>query len=263
MQILPHSARRKGVTADVERNSLLLALPAGEYEQVVAHATTVPLRVRQDIIVPGAPVRYVYFPQSGLLSIVNDMVEHNATIEVGVIGREGMAGLSLFHASAIQPMRVLVQVAGEAKRISAEAFTTLLAGDVPKLKSVLHLFTLAVMNQASQQAACNRLHSLEERCAKWLLTTHDNMESPELPLTQEFLAVMLGVRRPGVTVAAQTLQLAGLIRYRRGRINITDRHGLEELSCECYRRIRDDYERLLGDLMVPAAGLRAVVARIA
>ncbi|MGI9139945.1 MAG: Crp/Fnr family transcriptional regulator [Gemmatimonadaceae bacterium] len=263
MQTRPQQPRRHGEASSAERNSLLLSLPPEEYEKVIVRATTVPLKVREDLITAGEPVRYVYFPQSGLLSIVNDMKADDMSIEVGVIGREGMAGLSLFHGSDTQPMRVLVQVAGEAKRISAADFIELLEGEMPQLKANIHLFTLAVLNQASQQAACNRLHSLEERCAKWLLTTHDNMESPELPLTQEFLAVMLGVRRPGVTVAAQTLQLAGLIRYKRGRINITDRRGLEELSCECYRRIREDYERLLGDFMIPAAGLRAVVARTA
>lgn len=251
MQTRPQQPRRDGELGSVERNSLLRALPPAEYEKVMACATTVPLRLREDVIEAGEPVRYVYFPESGMLSIVKDMEDGHTSIEVGVVGREGMAGLSLFHGSATQPMRVLVQVAGEARRLTAEGFTALLADDTPTLRSVLHLFTLAVVDQASQQAACNRLHSLEQRCAKWLLTTHDHMEGQDLPLTQEFLSIMLGVRRPGVTVAAQALQAAGLIRYKRGHITIADRGGLEKIACECYRRIREDYEKLLGDVMVP------------
>lgn len=233
-----------------ERNSLLRSLSPEDYEKVMEHAITVPLRLKQDLVEPGEPMRYAWFPQSGMLSIVNDMDDGKTSIEVGVIGREGVAGLALFHGRKTQPLRILVQVAGEAKRVPAEAFESAIE-DAPTLRSVLHTYTLALMNQAGQQVACNRLHSLEQRCAKWLLTTHDHMDAPELALTQEFLAIMLGVRRPGVTVAAQTLQDAGLIRYRRGRITVTDRRGLEKIACECYRRIREDYEQLLGDFMIP------------
>lgn len=235
-----------------ERNSILRAIPREEYDRFVADATTVPLRLRQDIIEPQEPIRYVHFPQSGMLSIVNDMRDDNTSIEVGVCGREGFAGVSLLHGIDTQPFRVLVQVAGEGKRISTEAFLSVLE-EAPTLTAMLHRYANALMNQASQQAACNRLHSLEQRCAKWLLTTHDHMSSSELPLTQEFLALMLGVRRPGVTVAAQALQDAGLIRYKRGRIALTDREGLEKVACECYDRIREDYEKLLGEFMVPRA----------
>lgn len=247
---------RNPLSADgpaVERNSLLLALPHGEYERIAARLTRVPMRARHDLVEPNERIPYVYFPQSGMLSIVNDMHDRETSIEVGVIGREGMTGLWLFHGSSVQPLRILVQVAGEAKRMSAEGFTTLLEEDMPVLRSTLQLYTLAVLDQASQQAACNRLHSLEQRCAKWLLTTHDHMESAELPLTQELLSTMLGVRRPGVTVAAQALQDAGLISYRRGRIRIVDRIGLEKLACECYGRVRAEYERLLGPEMIPSA----------
>ena len=235
-----------------EKNSILRALTPDDHARVMEHATSVPLRLRQDLIEPNEPIRYVWFPQSGMLSLVNDMEDGKTTIEVGVMGREGVAGLTLFHGAKTQPCRVLVQVAGEAKRVPAEAFQEL-AKELPALEKILHTYTLALMNQASQLVACNRLHSLEQRCAKWLLTTHDHLDSQELPLTQEFLAIMLGVRRPGVTVAAQTLQDAGLIKYRRGRIAITDRRGLEMVACECYGRIRADYERLLGDVMIPRA----------
>lgn len=239
-----------------ERNSLLRALSPEDYAKVMELATTVPLRLRHDLVEPGEEMRYAWFPQSGMLSLVNDMSDGKTSIEVGVIGREGMAGLALFHGRETQPMRVLVQVAGEAKRIPADAFKSIIR-NASTLRDVLHRYTLALLNQAGQQVACNRLHSLEQRCAKWLLTTHDHMDAQELPLTQEFLAIMLGVRRPGVTVAAQTLQDAGLIRYRRGRITITDRRGLELIACECYGRIREDYEQLLGDFMVPPAAASA------
>lgn len=249
--------------AALERNSLLRALSPEDYAKLMEYAITVPLRLRQDLIEPGEVVRYAWFPQRGLLSIVNDMNDGKTTIEVGVIGREGVAGLALFHRRETQPQRVMVQVAGEAKRIPADNFRAVIR-QAPTLRNVLHSYTLALLNQAGQQAACNRLHSLEQRCAKWLLTTHDHMDAQELPLTQELLAIMLGVRRPGVTVAAQSLQDDGLIKYRRGRIAITDRRGLEQVACECYGRIRADYERLLGDFMIPpGSGLHERPFRVA
>lgn len=233
-----------------EKNSLLRALAPADYTKLMQHAATVPLRLKQDLIEPGEPIRYVWFPQSGMLSVVNDLEDGKTSIEVGVIGREGMVGLTLFHGHNTQPCRIMVQVAGEATRVPAEAFEAAVH-EGPSLRKTLHTFSVALSNAASQQVACNRLHTLEQRCAKWLLTTHDHMDSRELPLTQELLAVMLGVRRPGVTVAAQELQDSGLIKYRRGRISITDRRGLEDIACECYARIRADYERLLGSLMIP------------
>lgn len=247
MQISPKSDQSQPA---VERNSLLRALSPEDYEKISQHAVRVPLRLRQDLVEAGEPMRYAWFPQRGMLSIVNDMSDGKTSIEVGVIGREGVVGLALFHGSDSQPLRILVQVAGEAKRVPAEAFKEIIR-KAPTLRDVLHSYSLAQLNQAGHQVACNRLHSLEQRCAKWLLTTHDHMDAQELPLTQEFLAIMLGVRRPGVTVAAQALQDAGLIKYRRGRITITDRTGLEQVSCECYGRIRADYEELLGDFMIP------------
>ena len=252
MLIRPKSTGPESVSS--ERNSLLRALAPADYQKLMEHAVRVPLRLRQDLIEPGEPMRYVWFPQSGLLSIVNDMDDGKTSIEVGVIGREGMAGLPIFHGHKTQPCRILVQVAGEGTRIPADEFEAVIPR-APSLERMLHTFTLALMNQASQQVACNRLHTLEQRCAKWLLTTHDQMDSQELPLTQEFLAIMLGVRRPGVTVAAQSLQDAGVIQYRRGRISVTNREGLESVACECYRRIRDDYERLLGEFMIPPASV--------
>ncbi len=225
------------------------------------HAMTVPLRLRLDLVEPGEPIRYLWFPQSGMLSVVNDMHDGKTTIEVGVIGRDGVAGLPLFHGHKTQPLRIMVQVAGEARRLPVEAFDAVIE-HTPSLRSVLHTYTLAVLNQSGQQTACNRLHSLEQRCAKWLLTTHDHMDSNELPLTQELLAVMLGVRRPGVTVAAQALQDAGFISYRRGRISITNRLGLEKIACECYGRMRDDYESLFSHPAARAgAGPRWKVAQ--
>lgn len=249
MQTRPKS---DSAEAALERNSLLRALSPEDYAKVLEHTVSVPLRLRQDLVEPGEPMRYAWFPQRGMLSIVNDMRDGKTSIEVGVIGREGVVGLALFHGSDSQPLRVLVQVAGEAKRMPAEAFKEVIR-QAPTLRDLLHRYSLALLNQAGQQVACNRLHSLEQRCAKWLLTTHDHMDAQELPLTQEFLAIMLGVRRPGVTVAAQALQDAGLIKYRRGRITVTDRGGLEQVSCECYGRIREDYENLLGDFMIPPA----------
>lgn len=255
MQIRPTSAHRvpspaAQVDSGAEQNSLLRSLPPDEYEKVEAETTIVPLTLRRNVIEANEPIDNVWFVESGLLSIVNDLQEPPTSIEVGTIGREGFAGTSLLHGVDEQPCRVMVQISGHAKRVRAEKFVALLE-ECPALARITKRFASAAANQASQQVACNRLHTLEQRCARWLLSTHDHMHSQELPLTQEFLSVMLGVRRPGVTVAAQTLAAAGLISYRRGSITITDRAGLEKLSCECYRSIRADYEKLLGVYMIP------------
>ena len=248
MQFHPMSARPNSGSG--EQNALLQALPKDQYEKLIAETRIVPLRLRHDIVNADEPIRDVWFPQSGLLSVINEMRHENVEIEVGVIGREGFAGLPLLHGANTTPCRIMVQLPGEARRIPTETFLQLLE-DSGEFSAIVHRFAVAYMNQATQQAACNRLHSLEQRCAKWLLTTHDHMAADELPLTQEFLAVMLGVRRPGVTVAAQTLEGAGMIKYQRGRIKVTDRTGLEQMACECYRRIRADYEKLLGRFMIP------------
>lgn len=260
MQLRPPSPRASGLDS-TERNALLLSLPKDEYDKVDAEAVVMPLALGRDLIEASEPIRHVWFLQSGLASVVNDIRQPETSIEVGVIGREGFVGASLLHGVNEQPCRVMVQVAGRAKRVPADKFLALLE-ECPALATIAHRFAAAAANQASQQVACNRLHTLVQRCSRWLLATHDHMDTPVLPLTHGFLAIMLGVRRPGVTVAAQELAAAGVITYRRGAITILDRAGLENFSCECYGRIRADYERLLGEHMIPP-GQIAHVATLA
>ena len=166
-------------------------------------------------------------------------------MEMATIGREGMVGLPIFLEADTMPSRAFGQVPGGALRITAAAFTEEIKRNGPLVR-VLNRYTLALFNQVAQTTACNRVHLLEQRCARWLLQTHDRVASDQFLLTQEFLAQMLGVRRSGVSAAAGLLQKAGLIRYARGRITVLDRPGLESAACECYGVIKREFDRLLG-----------------
>jgi CRP-like cAMP-binding protein len=163
---------------------------------------------------------------------------------VGTVGNEGMAGLAVFLDADATPNRTLVQVAGDMARLPVEKFRDLTEKS-PLFRHFLNRYTLAFLAQVSQTATCNRAHTIEERCARWLLMTHDRVGVDSFNLTHEFLAFMLGVRRAGVTVAAGILQKAGLITYKRGNIKILDRKGLEDAGCDCYRIVSDEFERLL------------------
>lgn len=193
---------------------------------------------------PYEPAQFVYFPYSCVVSIVNT-VAGGSTVEVGTVGNEGMAGIAVYLDSGVTPNRTLVQVAGKMARLSAASFKTV-AEHSPEIRKLLNRFTLAFLAQVSQTAACNRAHTIDERCARWLLMTHDRVAGDSFSLTHEFLAYMLGVRRAGVTIAAGILQKAGLISYKRGRIRIIDRKGLEDASCDCYGIVSREFEKLLG-----------------
>lgn len=229
----------------VERNRLLRVIPPEEYAWLQPHLMTVRIEHGQILAEPDEPFRYVYFPETMVVSQVNRM-EDGSVVEVGTIGNEGMVGISLFLDADALPSRTLVQVAGEGKRMPAEVF-----GDGaqarPQFQRLLRRYTHAYLTQVAQTAACNRMHSLDERCARWLLMTHDRVgRAEQFVLTHEFLAFMLGVRRAGVTIAAGALQQAGIIRYSRGKITVLDRAALESASCECYGIVREHFERLLG-----------------
>jgi CRP-like cAMP-binding protein len=227
-----------------ELNRLLQVLPAAEYEWLQPHLKPVVLNVRDVLAEPGEPFSHVYFIETGVVSVVNRM--DGATVEVGTIGNEGMAGLSVFLDSGAVASQTFVQVAGHGKRVAADVFVTG-ADERPGLRRILNRYTQAFLTQVSQTASCNRVHELQERCARWLLMTHDRVGGADtFMLTHEFLSFMLGVRRAGVTVAAGVLQKAGLIRYTRGKITVLDRDGLEEASCECYGVVRGHFDRLLG-----------------
>jgi CRP-like cAMP-binding protein len=166
-------------------------------------------------------------------------------IEIAAIGNEGMTGLEIFLGGEHTPTSVFCQVPGRTGRIGADAFRQVVRESAP-LTSLLLRYTQASLTQISQSAVCNRAHSIDERCARWLLMTHDQVPGDRFELTQEFLAEMLGVRRPSVSVAASILQRAGLIRYSRGLVEVVDRAGLESAACECYGVIAREYERLIG-----------------
>lgn len=192
---------------------------------------------------PYEAAQYVYFPISCVVSIVNT-VAGGSTVEVGTVGNEGMAGLAVYLDSGTTSHRTIVQVAGEMSRLPAE--TLIRAADRSAVvRKLLNRYTLAFLAQVSQTVACNRAHNIDERCARWLLMTHDRVDGDSFSLTHEFLAYMLGVRRAGVTVAAGILQKAGLITYKRGKIVIVDRDGLERAACDCYAIVNREFAELL------------------
>jgi CRP-like cAMP-binding protein len=191
----------------------------------------------------GKPIRHVYFPNSGVISLLTPLDGHES-VEVGLVGREGMAGMGLFLGSGVSPVQMLVQGSGSATRMKATSFRNEIKRS-PALQLGLSHYLYAFMAQVAQTAACNRHHQLGQRLARWLLMTQDRLQSNEFRLTQEFLAHMLGVRRVGVTRAAGLLQEKKLISYRRGNIAILDRKGLERASCRCYRDVNNLRDRML------------------
>lgn len=225
-------------------NRLLAALPRDERERFLPRLERVSLIQGEPLFEAGALIEYVYFPRSGLFSMLIAM-EDGAAIEVGTVGNEGLIGLPVFLGAERSPTKVFCQIAGEADRMTTRAFKEAI-GRGETLAALTLRYTQAVLSQISQSAACNHLHLVEQRMARWLLMAQDRVEGHEVPLTQEFLAQMLGVRRPSVSVVAARLQDAGLIHYHRGLITVLDRTRLEAVSCECYRTVKNEYDRLLG-----------------
>jgi CRP-like cAMP-binding protein len=222
-------------------NALLARLSKDDFALICMELEHVRLEVHQVLFQPGEQMDYVYFPTAGCVSLVH--VTPAGTVEVGTIGFEGMIGLPLLLHGDSAPTRSLVQVEGDGYRLTTAAFLRFIAMSNSAYRILLR-FALAFYNQVAQSVACNRLHSLEERCARWLLITHDRVEGDQFRLTQEFLSFMLGVHRPAVTLAAGVLQKAGYIHYSRGKITITDRAGLEGVACSCYQATKDDYAAL-------------------
>lgn len=224
-------------------NALLAKLSPDDFAQICTDLEHVRLQVHDVVYEPGEEIRFVYFPTSGCVSMVQ--VTPEGTVEVGTVGFEGMIGMPLLLHGTSAPTRSLVQVEGEAYRMTTAAFLRIIAMSDSTYRIMLR-FALAYFNHVAQSVACNRLHSLEERCARWLLITHDRVDGDEFRLTQEFLSFMLGVHRPAVTLAAGVLQRAGYIHYSRGKITVTDRAGLEDAACSCYKATHDDYAALVG-----------------
>lgn len=225
------------------QNKILAALPAEEYKRLRKHLTPVSLPQGVTLYAQNARIEYIYFVNAGVVSHVTHM-EDGGSVEVGLVGCEGMVGLPVALGDDVSPNHAIVQITGEGMRMDAAALREL--GRDGRLQSLLLLFTLAVHKQVSQTAACNRSHNVNDRLARWLLMCQERVGGDVLHLTQEFIAQMLGTRRAGVSEAAILLQAAGLIRYSRGHITILDREGLGEFACECYEIVRVEFERLLG-----------------
>lgn len=230
--------------SDARPNRLLALLRRHDYERLRPHLEPVSLSYRQSLYATEKPLKFVYFIETGVASLVNTMRNGDAS-EVGTVGNEGLVGLPLILDDDRAPTSVYIQVPGTGLRIKAAQFRKELARSAT-LRTVTNRYVHAFFNQVAQSAACNQYHSLAQRCSRWLLMTHDRMESDEFLLTQEFLAMMLGVQRTGVTSAAGALQKAGLIRYRRGVVSVLDRRGLERGACECYGISKREFDRLLG-----------------
>ncbi len=227
------------------RNRLLAALPAAEFASLALGLTRVTLEFGQSLHRAGDVIDYVFFPESGFISVMVVLADGHA-IEIGLIGLEGAAGISVALGATTSHSETTCQTGGSAWRISAGDLTSAFARS-PHVRDLILRYVEAFSIQVAQTAACNGHHELGQRLARWLLGAHDRSDREELSLTQDLIAVMLGVRRSTVSVAAGQLQKAGLIRYQHGRITIVDRVGLENAACECYEAVRGEYRRLFGE----------------
>ena len=223
-------------------NRLLSALPREEHDRLVPHLVKVSLPLRDILYEANGPIAHVFFPLNGVVSLV--IMDGGFTLEVGIIGNEGLVGTPIFLGADRSPTRAIAQIPGDALRMEAKVFQKEMRRDGP-LYGLVQRYTQAMINQISQSIVCNRRHSVAKRMCRWLLMSHDR-GADEFPLTHEFLAQMLGVRRPTLTSVAGTLQKAGLINYHRGTIRVIDRKGLETACCECYKVVSKEFDRLLG-----------------
>jgi CRP-like cAMP-binding protein len=227
----------------VLKNQLLAALSLSEYQNLLPYLELVELPLRKVLQEPGEAIDYIYFPTTAMISLVSIM-QDGSIVEVALVGKEGMVGLPAIFGGNSTITQTVVQIAGSALRIQVNVLKAEFDRG-RELQSLLLRYTQILFTQISQSVACNRLHSLEERLARWLLMVQDCLQASEYPMTQEYIAQMLGSRRSGVTVAAGTLQSAGMISYRRGKIKILKREDLENTACECYGIIKVEVSRLL------------------
>jgi CRP-like cAMP-binding protein len=222
-----------------------MSLPEDDFEALRPHLERVQLRLGMILHEMGSPIEHCYFSDGGMISLLIRL-EDGASIEAGVVGKEGfVGGAALMGFEDAAPHTSMIQMPGMGLRIAPSVLRDEMLRR-PGLLQGVHRFTQALTTQIAHTAACNAHHDLQERLARWLLMAHDRAESDTLPLTQEFLSMMLAVRRPGVTVAARSLQATGAIEYHRGRIVVLERQLLEEAACECYGLVRDHYRRVLG-----------------
>jgi CRP-like cAMP-binding protein len=227
---------------DLTQNRPLAALAPGERERLRPHLTEVFLPTKRVLFEQGGPIDAVYFPLGGVISLVIPL-ENGAIVEVATIGNEGIVGVPLAPGGTLA-VRAICQVAGRALCMDAGRYLTETAGATP-LGMLARRYLLGLVGQIAQAAACNRLHTNEERLARWLLMSHDRVGVDEFAITHEFLGQMLGSRRATVTLSAGVLQAAGLIRYHRGNVTIVDRPGLEDVACECYGVIKRELDEVV------------------
>ena len=224
------------------RNHILNALPQEDYERLHSNLERVNLTLGEILYHPDEQIKYVYFPENAMVSIIATTSDGQSA-EVGVVGREGVVGIDVLMGVESTSNECMVLLADGALRIKTEIIRKEF-----KQNGAFHdislLYIHALMMQISQTALCNRLHSIEQRLSRWLLMCHDRSTSDTLTLTQDFLAVMLGVNRPSVTTTAILLQGGGFIKYSRGKITILDREGLEDFACDCYQVVKPEYDRL-------------------
>ena len=239
-------ARGAPAAAVAVRNSLLAALLATEYRRLLPRLEHVTLKRGEIVYRADQKIEHVYFPEEAVIAMV-DTTDDGRTIEVGIIGREGIVGINIFLGGVITPDKAIVQLPGGAMRMKAKDFRKEVRFGSP-LQRLLLDYTRTFLAVISQSVACSQHHDTEQRLARWLLTMSDYAGAREFLMVQESIAVMLGVRRVSITVAAGKLQAAALIGYRRGRVSVLDKPGLEKESCECYRFIRQQYESLHAEL---------------
>ena len=246
----PNSSARRPVTANpvpqlhaAGKNHLLELLSQTDRDRLLSSMERLAVEQGHPVFDRRQPITHVHFPLSAMVSLVTIM-EDGSTAEVGTIGNEGLAGLALLFGGREDANTAFYQIPGETLVMPAENFEQELSRCSP-FRQIVHRYAQAFYTQVAQSTACNRLHPVEQRLARWILMSQDRAGNQTIQLTQEFIAQMLGVRRATVSVVAGTLQQAGLIRYRRGVIEVLDRNGVEEASCECYARVRSEFERLL------------------
>jgi CRP-like cAMP-binding protein len=233
------------------RNRILAALPAPEFALAAPHLTRVELALGESLHRAGDKISNVHFVESGFISALT-MLSDGQPLEIGLIGSEGVAGVSVILGATTSYSETMCQTGGDAYLMPTSAFKEV-AAHAPRLHDLLLRYTHVFHVQVAQTAACNAHHELSQRLARWLLAAHDRSNVAELSLTQDLIAVMLGVRRSTVSIAAGTLQKAGIIRYHHGKITIVDRVGLEDAACECYEAVAGEYRALFGEHSPDAA----------
>jgi CRP-like cAMP-binding protein len=234
---------RAPVANSPHQNHLLDALPATDYARIAPQLELVSMGLGDVLYEPGTKLRHVYFPTTCIVSLLYVM-ENGASAEIAIVGNEGILGISLFMGGDTTPSRAVVQSEGHAFRLKSELLKSEFARFGPMMQLLLR-YTQSLITQMAQTAVCNRYHTVDQQLCRWLLLSLDRLQSNELSMTQELIANMLGVRREGVTEAAGKLQAAGLISYRRGKIKVIDRCGIEGRTCECYRVVKTELDRLL------------------